>query len=101
MGGIHGIGGVPDPNKPDRPANVRDRNETAPPANAQAQDDVTISSEAQAAAQITGLIQTASAQSDVRADRVEAAKQNLAQGTYREPEVVAQVAERLSKLLDL
>ena len=38
-------------------------------------------------------------QNDIRQDRVEQAKQALAQGTHRKPEVVAELAERIGKFL--
>ena len=95
MVAIHGIGGVPEPT-PERPAKVRDGRERD--AAVPAQDGVVISSEAQAAARISQLVQNSDS-SDVRAERVEAAKENLRRGDYRNPDVVAKVAEKISKYL--
>lgn len=100
MSGIQGIGGVPEP-RPDRPNDARDRNRTEGPANAPAQDDVVISSEAQAAARVANLIQTTSTQPDIRPERVEAARESIERGDFRRPEIVEQVADRLSRLLNL
>jgi len=96
MVAIHGIGGIPEPT-PERPAKVREGRER--PAASQAQDDVVISSEAQAAAKIAQLVQDTQDASDVRAERVEAAKENIRRGNYKDPEVVAKVAEKISKYL--
>lgn len=100
MVGVQGIGGVPEP-KPDRPANVRDRNQSASASDVKAQDDVVISSEAQAAAKLASLIKAAGTQPDIRADRVDAAKASIARGDFKKPDIVAQVAQRLSNLLNL
>ena len=100
MVGVQGIGGVPEP-KPDRPANVRDRNQTASSSDVKAQDGVVISSEAQAAAKLAHLIKAAESQPEVRTEKVEAAKASIARGDFEKPEVVAKVAQQISKLLDL
>jgi anti-sigma28 factor (negative regulator of flagellin synthesis) len=96
MVAIHGIGGIPEPT-PERPAKVRDARERE--AVASAQDGVAISSEAQAAARLTQLVQEANATADLRAERVESARENLRRGDYRNPDVVAKVAEKISKYL--
>lgn len=101
---IQGLGGVPEP-KPERPAKVRgdregsSRDTTVSTSNTSAKDDLTISSEAKAAAELTRLIQVSNAQSDMRADKVAAARERIDQGDYRKPEVVAKVAERILKFL--
>ena len=97
MVGIQGVGGVPEP-KSERPAKVRDK-EQQPVTSLPSKDDVVISSEAQAAAKLAQSIQVAMQETDVRADRVMAAQQNLERGDYRKPEIVAKVAERISKYL--
>jgi anti-sigma28 factor (negative regulator of flagellin synthesis) len=98
MVGIHGIGGVPEP-RPDRPAEVRDRKGRDETLSVKAEDDVMISSEAQAAASLARLIQEAKTTPDVRADKVAAAKESIERGDYKQADVVAQVAARISKYL--
>ena len=98
MVALQGISGIPEP-KPERPADVRERRDATPAKSDQVQDDVLISSEAQAAARISKLVQAAQADADIRADRVEAAKEHIARGDYKRPEIVAKVAERISKYL--
>ena len=61
-------------------------------------DDVLISSEAQAAAKLASLVALAK-QNDIRQEKVEQAKQALAQGAHKKPEVVSELAERISKFL--
>jgi len=96
MVAIHGIGGVPEPT-PERPAKVRDARERE--AVTAAQDGVVISSEAQAAARLAQLVQEMKEEADVRSERVESARENLRRGDYRNPDVVARVAEKISKYL--
>jgi len=62
-------------------------------------DEVVISSQAQAAAVVAQALQATSTQSDIRLDKVEAAKAALERGDHKNPDVVATVAERLSKFL--
>lgn len=97
MIGLNGIGGVSEPSS-ERPAKVREKERDVVLANTQ-RDDVVISSEAQAAAKLANSVQTLALQSDVRTDRVEAAKEHLASGEYKNPDVVAKVAEKLSKYI--
>ncbi len=98
MVGIQGIGGVPEP-KPDRPENARDH--SAPPveSGSASQDDVLISNQAHAAARLAATINAAQEQPDIRADRVEQAKQAIERGDYKNPDIVAQVAARIDKHL--
>lgn len=99
MVGIQGIGGVPEP-KPERPASVRNGSESAPADEASAPEDgVKISSEAHAAAVVAQSIQVSEGQGDIRADRVEAAREAIERGDFKKPEIVETVAERLSKFL--
>ncbi len=98
MGGINGIGGVPEP-RSDRPANVRDRRDTPPPAQDTSSDGVVISSEAQAAAAVTRIIDAASTQPDIREDRVEEARAAIERGDHKNPEIVQTIAERITKIL--
>jgi len=99
MVGIQGVGGVPEP-KPDRPANVRDRKrQDEVQSTAQAQDGVQISSEAQQAASVARIVQLANQGQDVRAERVAAAKEAIAREDYKLPDVVREVAKRLSEYI--
>ncbi len=97
MVGIQGVGGIPEP-KPERPAKVREK-ETEVSQNSLVKDGVLISSEAQAAAKLARTLQSALETQDVRAERVSAARERIDRGEYRNPEVVAKVAERISKYL--
>ena len=101
---IQGIGGLPEP-KSDRTGKVRGERDAEVQASnassgaAQASDDVAISSEARAAAELAKLIRVAQSTPDVRMDKVEAARESIARGDYKKPEVVAQVADRIMKYL--
>ena len=97
MVGIQGVGGIPEP-KPERPAKVREKEQDATQSSL-VKDGVLISSEAQAAAKLASTIQAQAGSSDVRTERVESAKERIERGEYRNPEVVAKVAERVSKYL--
>jgi anti-sigma28 factor (negative regulator of flagellin synthesis) len=97
MVGIQGVGGIPEP-KPERPAKVREKEQDATQSSL-VKDGVLISSEAQAAAKLASTIQAQVGSSDVRTERVAGAKERIERGEYRNPEVVAKVAERVSKYL--
>jgi flagellar biosynthesis anti-sigma factor FlgM len=104
MVGIQGLGGAPEP-KPGGPAKVRNdrgqesREVSSTAGNSSSEDNVSISSEAQAAVEVSRLVQAASTQTDVRADRVEAARARLEEGSYKDPAVVGQVADKILKYL--
>ena len=104
MVGIQGLGGVPEP-KSERPAKARNEREETAQVNsnaaggAQIKDDLLISSAAQAAAEVSRVTQLAQQDSDIRADKVAAARESIERGDYKDPEVVAKVAERLMKYL--
>ncbi len=105
MVGIQGLGGPPEP-KSGGPAKVRgERDNTSPTSNSgtsaptTSSDNVQFSSEAQVAAEVARLVQSSSAQTDIRAERVEAARARLEQGSYKDPEVVSQVADKVLKYL--
>jgi anti-sigma28 factor (negative regulator of flagellin synthesis) len=103
MVGIQGLGGVPEP-KPDRPAKIRSERESAALSSGSksgtaAKDGVEISSEAQAAAEVGRVVAAAGTEGDIRADRVAAAKAAIERGDYKNPEVVAKVANKVSKYL--
>lgn len=93
MVGIQGIGGIPEP-QPERPSQTRQREQAE--SSTHAGDGVSISNAAQAAA---NLIQAAAGQSEIREERVEAARLALERGDYRNPDVVSQVAERINRFL--
>lgn len=97
MVGIQGVGGIPEP-KSDRPAKIREK-EADVGQKTLVKDGVLISSEAQAAAKLAKTIQAATSQVDVRTDRVAAARERIDRGDYKNPDVVAKVAERVSKYL--
>ncbi|MFO7973981.1 MAG: flagellar biosynthesis anti-sigma factor FlgM [Candidatus Hydrogenedentota bacterium] len=97
MVGIKGVGGIPEPT-PDRPANVRDSKRDVKSAPAR-EDGVRISPEAQEAASSARLAKIAREDDGIRADKVAAAKERIERGDFRFPEVVAEVARRLSKYL--
>ena len=97
MVGIQGVGGIPEP-KSDRPAKIREK-EADVSQNSLVKDGVLISSEAQAAAKLAKTIQSVNIQQDVRTDRVAAARERIDRGEYKNPDVVAKVAERISKYL--
>jgi len=98
MVGIQGINGIPEP-KPERPAKLRPANEKDGLQSTQGKDDVLISNEAQAAAAVARAIRVTQDQSGIRAERVASAKESIERGDYKKPEVVAKVAERISKYL--
>lgn len=104
MVGINGLGGIPEP-KSERPANTKtDRTDAAANSSKAAsgggsQDDVSISLEARAAAEVGRIVALTRSQDDIRAEKVEAARERLLAGSYRDPEVVAKVAEKLLKFL--
>jgi len=97
MVGINGIGGIPEP-LPDRPANVRDRKREVENASVR-EDGVQISSEAREAASSARLASPVRGGDEVRAEQVAAAKERIERGDFKLPEVVAEVARRLSKYL--
>ncbi|MDX9974287.1 MAG: flagellar biosynthesis anti-sigma factor FlgM [FCB group bacterium] len=95
---INGIGGTNKPARVER-EEIRRRAEVNanPTAQADAQDQVKISSEARMASNIVQFKEAVNSLPDIRQERVEAARQNLERGSYRNREVVQAVAERLSK----
>lgn len=104
MVGIQGVNGVPEP-KPERTGKVRGDGDSsasgsvAASASSPAKDGVSISAEAKAAADVARVVTLSSAQSDIRADKVAAARERIENGDFKNPEVVAQVAQRLMKFL--
>ncbi|MBL7648556.1 MAG: flagellar biosynthesis anti-sigma factor FlgM [Candidatus Hydrogenedentes bacterium] len=104
MVGIQGLGGIPEP-KSGGPAKVRSERESetrtlnSTTASNSSEDNVSISSEAQVAAEVARLVQATRTEADVRADRVEAARARIEQGSYKDPEVVGQMADKILKYL--
>jgi flagellar biosynthesis anti-sigma factor FlgM len=104
MVGIQGLGGIPEP-KSGGPAKVRSDRESetrtlsSTTASNSSEDHVTFSSEAQVAAEVARLVQATRSEADVRADRVEAARARIEQGSYKDPEVVNEMADRILKYL--
>jgi anti-sigma28 factor (negative regulator of flagellin synthesis) len=93
---IQGIGGVPEPAGPKQTQN---RDKTPPADVSTAEDGVSISSEASQAATAGDIVRQSGQQNEVRQAKIEQAKQNLEEGTYKVQEVVLQVAARLSQYL--
>lgn len=101
MVGVQGVGGVQEPNRPERSTNAKD-NAKAPEVeneSSAASDDLKISNEAAAAARVAASINAAENQPDIRADRVAAAKEAIERGDYKKPEIVETVAQRVAKYL--
>lgn len=105
MVGLQGLGGVPEP-KSGRLTSVREERESrsaegaeSAAGTASAQDDVLISNEAKAALEVAQLTQASGNQATERTEKVEAARERIANGDYKRPEVVAKVAERVAKYL--
>lgn len=99
MSGVHGIGGVFGPT-PERPSDVRDQQRpeeagTSP----RPEDGVEISPAAQEAAGVARLVQLAQEGEEIRTERVAAAKESIERGDFKRPEVVAEVARRISQFL--
>lgn len=104
MVAIQGLGGIPEP-KPEQPSKVRKDRETASASStaggaaASEQDGVVISSEARAAEAVARIISKSLEVSDVRADKVAAARERLERGDYKDPANVAKTAGKLLKYL--
>jgi flagellar biosynthesis anti-sigma factor FlgM len=94
MVGIQGIGNVPEPIGPKSGAGKAKETEKSTVST----DNVSISSEAAQAAEIIQAA-TAAGVSEIRQERVEEARANIEQGTYKVQDVVRQVAARLTKYL--
>jgi flagellar biosynthesis anti-sigma factor FlgM len=95
MGGIHGIGGVPEAVNLTS-ANGRSRRPENRQAAAPSNDSVQLSSKGSNLARLSGL---QSEIDEARAARIEEARENIENGTYRILEVVEVVAGRVSKYI--
>lgn len=106
MVAIQGLGGIPEP-KPEQPSKVRkDRDTSATSSTVSGasgsgsdQDEFVISSEARAAAVVANTIAAAAGQTEIRNEKVAAAKERLERGDYKDPALVAKTAEKLLKHL--
>ena len=98
MAGIQGITGIPEPVQ-ERPASIRDRKRDELLTTASA-DQVGFSSEAQEAATAAQFVEVAKSSTDVRSDRVAAAKQNIENGSYKQTEILQQLARNLLKFME-
>lgn len=98
MVAIQGLGGVQEP-KHERPNNVRGRKTDDTAKGEKVQDGVSISDEAQSAASVAKAMQVAKASGDIRQELVEAARERIERGDYKEPEIVREVAKKVSKYL--
>lgn len=62
-------------------------------------DDVEFSQEAQEASSVAKLVTFASKKSEVRQERIDEAKRNIEEGTYKVEQVILQVAARIAKYI--
>lgn len=97
MNSVRGIGAMPEPAPERRVGNSLRKPDVA--VSVGAQDDVRISPEAKRAAKVAGLKELVQAEPDVREDRVAAARASIERGDYKREDIVATVAERLSRYL--
>ena len=95
MGGINGIGGFPDPVNLNS-ANGRSRRPENRQAAAPSSDSVELSSESSNLARLSGLQPQVD---EARAERIQQARENIENGTYKILEVVEVVAGRVSKYI--
>ncbi len=95
MGGIQGIGGLPEPVNLNT-ANSRSRRPENRPAATTSDDTVRVSPEA---SNLAKLASVASEVDEQRAERIAQARENLQNGTYKIQAVLEVVASRISKYL--
>lgn len=102
---LQGLNGIPEP-KPLRTDKVRNDREAAAArakssmaGEATSKDGVSISEEAQTAAEAGRILQASKTMDDIRAERVEQAKQRIASGEYKNRDVVSKVAERIMRVI--
>ena len=96
MIGVQGVGGVQEPNGP-KPASGRPKQAEEPKA--PVSDGASFSSAAESAAVAESIIQKSAETSETREAKVEQARRNLEEGTYKVQDVVRQVASRLTKFI--
>ncbi len=97
MVGIQGIGEIPEPANSRQ---VQGRSKSSDSTPARATDGVRISEAAVKATEVADLVARTVDQSGLRHERIEQAKRNIEQGTYRIQEIVLRVADRLAQLVE-
>ena len=97
MVGIQGIAGVPEPVGG---ARVRGRSNAPAPSIGPSTDGIEISPQAAQASAAATRATATDGQSEVRLERVVAARQRIEEGAYRLQKVVLEVAARLSKFVE-
>lgn len=97
MVNIHGVGGVPEPT-PDRPSGSRSKRRDNNVNPESRRDGVDISSQGRQAADISRIKAIADQVPDIRADRVEQARQAIENGDYKKEAVIVEIAKRLENL---
>lgn len=95
MVGIQGIGPF---SGPANSKQVQGREKSSDTARAAATDGLDISLEAQEASAVSEVAAQAP-RSEIRAERIAQARENIEQGVYRIQEVVLQVADRLERFV--
>ncbi len=98
MVGIYGLGGIAEP------ANTKAVQGSAKgtdlkAADAPAKDGLNLSPEAEQASDVAKFVAEAVNDSEIRAEKIRQAQENIEQGTYRIQEVVLQVASRIANLV--
>lgn len=96
MIGIQGISGVPEPAGPKQ---TTGRAKEPVKSEVPATDDVLISAAAEKAANADIILQQSGEMSDVRQQRIDEARKNIEEGTYKVQDVVRQVAARLTQFV--
>ncbi len=95
MGGIQGIGGIPEPVNLNT-ASGRSRRPENRPVDTASDDTVRVSPEGANLAKLAGITSEVDVQ---RAERIAQARENLQNGTYKVQEVLEVVASRISKYI--
>ncbi len=98
MVNIQGLGGVPEPT-PDRPSGSRDKRRDTNVNPDSRRDGVDISSQGRQAADISRIKAIADQEPDIRAERVEQAREAVEKGLYKQESVIVEIAKRLENLL--
>lgn len=93
MLGINGIVGLPESPSATQ---ASDRSRRLDAQGISTRDDVAISPEAREAAKVSGMMRESEEAAAIRQQRIEQAKQNLEEGTYKIIDVIKVVASRIS-----
>lgn len=99
MVGVNSIGGFPEPATP-RQVRGTDNKITGQAPQTTDSDEVLFSDQAKEAASVGRLTDAANQQSDVRAEAIERARQNLEKGVHQILDVVRVVAARIAMHLE-